>query len=157
MTASFSETLDGVPVTCELEDGAVVGLRFGIGPAKPEPPEEAARLWERVKSELAEYFAGARRTFDLPIRYGGTAFRRLVWRELLKIPYGQTRSYGELASRIGRPTAARAVGMACHDNPICILIPCHRVVSSTGSLTGFAGGLATKERLLRLEGVCLKR
>ncbi len=152
----FSDRFDGVALTCGVEDGAVVRLEFERTEATPNPPEGAARLWERVKRELSEYFAGERRAFDLPLRYSGTEFQRLVWRELSEIPYGETRSYGELAARVGRPKAARAVGMACHVNHICILIPCHRVVSASGSLTGFAGGIDVKEKLLTLEGVRVK-
>lgn len=103
--------------------------------------------------QLDDYFEGRRKAFDLPLDFRGTAFQRSVWRELLAIPYGETRSYGQLAKRLGNPTASRAVGGANGRNPISIVAPCHRVVGTNGSLTGFAGGLAAKARLLALEGV----
>jgi len=105
----------------------------------------------RAAAQLAEYFAGARRDFDVPLAPRGTGFQQRVWRELAKIPYGQTRSYGELARSLGRPTASRAVGAANGRNPISILVPCHRVVAGTGALTGYAGGLAAKRWLLEHE------
>ena len=115
-----------------------------------ETPEGDA-LWVQVKAQLNEYFSGTRREFDLPLAPHGTVFQMLVWEALRAIPYGETRTYGEIARMIGRPKAARAVGMACHNNPIAVIIPCHRVVGSAGSLTGYAGGLPVKERLLALE------
>jgi methylated-DNA-[protein]-cysteine S-methyltransferase len=105
-----------------------------------------------VASQLAEYFKGKRREFSIDISFKkGTEFQRLVWGEMLKIPFGETRTYAEIASKIGRPKAARAVGMACNKNPLCIVVPCHRVVGSSGSLTGYAGGLLKKQWLLTHE------
>ncbi len=104
-----------------------------------------------VADQLAEYFEGARRTFDVPLRTPGTAFQERVWGELRKIPPGETISYGTLARRIGKPNAVRAVGKANGDNRVAILIPCHRVVGADGSLTGYGGGLWRKKRLLELE------
>ena len=104
-----------------------------------------------VIAQLEAYFAGKRRAFDVPLAPEGTPFQREVWSLLLTIPYGETRSYGELASRLGRSEAARAVGAANGRNPIPIIIPCHRVIGADGSLTGFGGGLAIKRRLLELE------
>ena len=105
-----------------------------------------------AKQQLQEYFAGARSTFDVPLALNpGTPFRRRVWRELQRIPYGETISYGELARRIGQPTASRAVGGANHHNPIAIIVPCHRVIGTDGTLVGYGGGLPTKERLLAHE------
>ncbi len=101
--------------------------------------------------QLDEYFAGERRDFDLPLRLDGTEFQLLVLDDLQKIPYGETTSYGDIAKRIGRPKASRAVGAANGRNPIPIVVPCHRVIGSHGDLTGFGGGLDTKEALLRLE------
>ena len=101
--------------------------------------------------QLDEYFDGKRRDFDLPLRLDGTEFQLLVLDELQKIPYGETTSYGDIAKRIGRPKASRAVGAANGRNPIPIVVPCHRVIGSHGDLTGFGGGLDTKEALLRLE------
>jgi methylated-DNA-[protein]-cysteine S-methyltransferase len=101
--------------------------------------------------QLREYFAGKRIEFDLPLAPEGTEFQRNVWRRLQEIPYGETISYGELAKRIGNPKASRAVGAANGQNPIPIVIPCHRVIGANGKLTGFGGGLPTKEALLALE------
>jgi methylated-DNA-[protein]-cysteine S-methyltransferase len=102
--------------------------------------------------QLSEYFAGTRREFDLPLRLDGTPFQTRVWRELLEIPYGETWSYGQLAKRIGNPSASRAVGLANGRNPISILVPCHRVIGADGSLTGYGGGLERKSWLLAHEG-----
>jgi methylated-DNA-[protein]-cysteine S-methyltransferase len=104
-----------------------------------------------VKSQLQEYFAGTRTEFELPLAETGTEFQRAVWAALREIPYGQTRSYGELAARIGRPTAIRAVGLANGKNPISIIVPCHRVIGSSGDLTGYGGGIARKRHLLEFE------
>jgi methylated-DNA-[protein]-cysteine S-methyltransferase len=106
-----------------------------------------------VRAQLGEYLAGRRRDFDLPLDLAGTEFQKLCWQELLRIPFGETRSYGEMARRIGRPTAVRAVGGANHDNPIGVIVPCHRVIGADGSLTGYGGGLDMKRILLELEGV----
>ena len=103
--------------------------------------------------QLSEYFAGTRRQFDLPLRLEGTIFQRRVWRELTEIPYGETWSYGQLATRIGKPGASRAVGLANGRNPISILVPCHRVIGANGSLTGYGGGLVRKQWLLAHEGL----
>jgi methylated-DNA-[protein]-cysteine S-methyltransferase len=105
-----------------------------------------------TERQLAEYFAGRRKVFDLALDFAGTAFQKKVWDALLTIPFGETRTYAQIARQIGHPTAVRAVGAANGRNPISIVTPCHRVIGSSGELTGFAGGLATKERLLRLEG-----
>ncbi|HLX11038.1 MAG TPA: methylated-DNA--[protein]-cysteine S-methyltransferase [Thermoanaerobaculia bacterium] len=105
-----------------------------------------------VRQQLAEYFAGRRRQFTLPLAPHGTAFERGVWEALVAIPYGETRSYAEVAEAIGRPTACRAVGRANGSNPIAVVIPCHRVIGSDGSLTGYGGGLELKRLLLDLEG-----
>jgi methylated-DNA-[protein]-cysteine S-methyltransferase len=109
------------------------------------------RPFATARQQLAEYFAGDRKDFDLPLRLSGTEFQLRVLEELQQIPYGETRSYGDIAARIGRPKAMRAVGAANGRNPIPIIIPCHRVIGSGGSLTGFGGGLETKAELLRLE------
>jgi methylated-DNA-[protein]-cysteine S-methyltransferase len=112
---------------------------------------DSALLCE-TRRQLGEYFSGVRRAFDLPLAPRGTDFQRTVWRALTCIPYGETISYGTLAHRIGLPSAMRAVGAANGRNPLPIVVPCHRVIGSDGSLTGFGGGLATKQFLLRLEG-----
>lgn len=153
MADIFSGDFGILKLTCGIDRGRIVSISFGEGEESEEPAPENALLWDRARRELTEYFGGERREFDLPLSVGGTEFQRLVWGELQKIPYGQTRSYGQIARMIGRPKAARAVGMACHDNPIVVVIPCHRVLGADGSLTGFGGGLAAKERLLELEGV----
>ncbi len=101
--------------------------------------------------QLGEYLSGSRTTFDLPLRLEGTVFQKQVWQELQRIPYGCTRSYGELARAIGRGSASRAVGLANSRNPLSIIVPCHRVIGASGNLTGFAGGLETKAKLLELE------
>src|SRR5262249_60006260 len=102
--------------------------------------------------QLGEYFAGRRKVFDLELDFAGTAFQKSVWQALLTIPFGETRSYAEVARQIGNPAAVRAVGAANGRNPISIVAPCHRVIGSTGKLTGFAGGLDVKARLLAHEG-----
>ncbi|QOR71427.1 methylated-DNA--[protein]-cysteine S-methyltransferase [Ruania alkalisoli] len=104
-----------------------------------------------VVSQLEEYFAGERTTFDVPIRLHGTEFQHQCWEALLTIGYGQTRSYGEIAAAVGEPGAARAVGLANNRNPISIIVPCHRVIGADGSLTGYGGGMAAKRYLLDLE------
>jgi len=103
--------------------------------------------------QLTEYFAGSRREFDLPLHLKGTGFQTRVWHELTEIPYGQTWSYGELARRIDKPSASRAVGLANGRNPISIVVPCHRVIGADGSLTGYGGGLPRKQWLLAHEGL----
>jgi methylated-DNA-[protein]-cysteine S-methyltransferase len=103
--------------------------------------------------QLRQYFAGRRKDFDLPLDLHGTPNQQLVWQALLEIPYGKTLSYGQLAGRIGSPRAARAVGTACGRNPVPVIVPCHRVIGSTGGLHGYGGGLWRKRLLLELEGV----
>jgi methylated-DNA-[protein]-cysteine S-methyltransferase len=115
-------------------------------------PDPAAEPLPAVRRQLEEYLGRRRRAFDLPLAVSGTEFQRLVWRALEEIPYGETRTYGELARTIGRPAAVRAVGHANHDNPIGVVIPCHRVIGADGSLTGYGGGLPMKRFLLELEG-----
>ena len=116
-------------------------------------PEGETPLTVRAAGELEEYFDSRRKSFTVPLSPHGTPFQLAVWQALRDIPYGQTRTYGEIAAAVGRPRAARAVGMANHDNPLLILTPCHRVVGKSGALTGFACGLEVKHRLLELEGV----
>jgi O-6-methylguanine DNA methyltransferase len=103
------------------------------------------------RRQLEQYFAGERREFTIPLDLRGTDFQLACWRELLKIPYGETRSYAEIARAVGQPKAFRAVGTANHDNPVAIIVPCHRVIGSNGKLTGYGGGLELKQRLLDLE------
>ena len=134
----------------EEENGAIVRLLLPGAPAPRIACHETLLLTEG-KRQLLEYLAGKRREFDLPLAPKGTEFYRSVWRALEEIPYGETRSYRDIAQAVGRPKAVRAVGQANHNNPIPIIIPCHRVVGANGSLTGYGGGLDLKERLLRLE------
>ena len=108
-------------------------------------------LIKKSAAQLAEYFAGKRKKFDLPLAPSGTEFQRSVWSALQTIPFGETRSYGDIAAQIGNPKACRAVGMANNRNPIAVIIPCHRVIGSDGSLTGYGGGLDVKQYLLGLE------
>ncbi len=146
------------PLTLVIEDGKLTGLYLDV--AGHEPDE--AVLGEPVSlddepvlraaaSQLAAYFAGDLTSFDLPLNLEGTGFQRTVWAGLQDIPYGETISYGELARRIGQPSASRAVGLANGRNPVSIVVPCHRVVGSDGSLTGYGGGLPRKQYLLALE------
>ena len=116
-----------------------------------EESHAASAFSDRVYEQLQEYLHGARTRFDVPCQLTGTAFQRAVWDELLRIPYGETRTYKDIASALGNSRAARAVGMACHSNPLHIIVPCHRVISVGGSLTGYAGGLGMKAALLKLE------
>ena len=136
------------------DDGVLKLVSFPRGSMAREPDEG----WERndsefdeVRRELGEYFEGKRESFDVPLEADGTDFQRDVLGALQQIPYGETRTYGEIAEHLGKPRASRAVGAANGRNPIPILIPCHRVIGSDGSLTGFGGGIDTKEFLLSLE------
>ena len=139
----------------EEEDDALCGVQLcpdGVPDLEPLPRKVCETpLLQETEEQLNEYFAGARREFDLPLAPKGTAFQKAVWAEMNKIPYGEVRTYGQLAAALGKPKAARAVGGACHCNPIAILQPCHRVVGANGSLTGYAYGLEVKEYLLELE------
>ena len=136
------------PLVIGTEDGAVVSLKLAAEPWFEEPLSASAQA---AAKQLQEYFSGTRTEFDVPLAPKGTPFQQRAWKELCHIPYGQTRTYGEIAAAIGNPGAARAVGMACNRNPIWLLIPCHRVVGSNGMLTGYAGGLSMKQALLDLE------
>jgi len=111
----------------------------------------------RTEIELSEYFAGKRDKFSVPLDMRGTTFQKQVWQALLAIPFGETRTYSNLANRLGNPAATRAVGAANGGNPIAIVVPCHRVIGATGSLTGFAGGLQAKAHLLNLEGANIRK
>jgi methylated-DNA-[protein]-cysteine S-methyltransferase len=126
------------------EPGGAAPPEAGWTPSVRGPVKEAVR-------QLEEYFAGRRTEFDLPLVPQGTGFQMTVWRHLRDIPYGETISYGELARRVGNPKASRAVGSANGSNPLPIVIPCHRVIGSSGKMTGFGGGIPVKEALLALE------
>lgn len=140
------------PLTLAEENGAITKLLF-------EPCEhsgERTALLNEAVRQLEEYFSGRRRGFELPLNPAGTPFQKKVWKALGDIPYGETRSYGEIARAIDIPKAFRAVGMANHSNPVSIIIPCHRVIGSDGSLTGYGGGLDKKIYLLQLEGIDIR-
>jgi methylated-DNA-[protein]-cysteine S-methyltransferase len=131
-------------------DGAICRVFFGegapVGFAVAETP-----LIQKAGAQLAEYFGGKRKAFDLPLALHGTAFQLSVWEALQTIPFGETRCYADIAAMVGNPQASRAVGMANNRNPIAIVVPCHRIIGKSGSLIGYAGGLAIKEYLLGLE------
>ncbi|WP_405527989.1 methylated-DNA--[protein]-cysteine S-methyltransferase [Streptomyces avidinii] len=145
------------PLTLVATDGVLSGL-YMTG-QRHRPAEES--FGERVAAEeapfpevvrqLAAYFAGERTGFDLPLRLEGTDFQRSVWDQLVRIPYGETWSYGELAARLGNPNASRAVGLANGKNPVGIIVPCHRVIGASGGMTGYGGGVDRKVRLLAFE------
>ena len=150
----YYETLIGHIGLAE-EDGYITNIFFGrtVEPEAFELVETA--LLKRAAEQLEAYLEGKRKSFDLPLAPEGTAFEKAVWEALQGIPYGETRTYGEIAAQIGRPTASRAVGRANNRNPISIVIPCHRVLGADGSLVGYAGGLELKLRLMALEGIAL--
>ena len=137
------------PLTVRAENGTITGVWMEDDDL-PEHIDETPPL-DEARRQLDAYFAGELREFDLPLAPAGSEFQLGVWRELAKIPYGETISYGELATRVGDPTKARAVGAANGRNPLPVVVPCHRVIGADGSLTGFGGGLDRKRRLLELE------
>jgi methylated-DNA-[protein]-cysteine S-methyltransferase len=136
------------------EEGALRQVWFVEGRRRKAPRrdwKQDERPFAEVMRQLQAYFAGELREFDVPLVMEGTEFQLSVWNELRRIPYGETRTYGELAEMIGKPKAVRAVGLANGQNPIPIIVPCHRVIGSNGSLTGFGGGIENKKKLLELE------
>ncbi len=142
------------PLTLVAEDGVLCGLY--MTDQRHRPPEETFGTPEdtpfaETREQLDAYFTGDLTDFTVPLRLDGTPFQRTVWSHLRAIPYGETRAYGQLATALGTPTASRAVGLANGRNPIGIIVPCHRVIGSTGSLTGYGGGLDRKQRLLDFE------
>jgi methylated-DNA-[protein]-cysteine S-methyltransferase len=149
------------PLGLVARDGNLAGIHFGADPASfpfqvertwGKPGIEAPAAFEAVKSQLEEYFAGKRLVFRLPLDLEqGTGFQRRVWHALLEIPYGRTLSYKDVAHAIGQPSAVRAVGSANGANPLPIVVPCHRVISSDGTMGGYGGGLDVKQKLLALE------
>lgn len=139
------------------EDGkGICNVFFPEKPPAGDLQERSTPLLEQAARQLREYFSGERRSFELPLSLEGTPFQRRVWQALRQIPYGQSRSYGEIAAATGSPRASRAVGMANNRNPVMILVPCHRVLGRDGSLVGYAGGLEIKKKLLELEGIAYK-
>jgi methylated-DNA-[protein]-cysteine S-methyltransferase len=151
-THTLDSPIGELTLVCDGE--ALAGLYMTEHRHRPDLPpvtgEEDAVL-AAARAQLAEYFAGERREFDLPLHPAGTPFQQQVWAALREIPYGETAGYGELAARLGRPGAARAVGLANGRNPISIVVPCHRVIGAAGALTGYGGGLDRKRYLLELE------
>ncbi|MFJ9737598.1 methylated-DNA--[protein]-cysteine S-methyltransferase [Streptomyces sp. NPDC101166] len=142
------------PLTLVADDGVLCGLYMTEQRHRPAQDSFGARddrLFAEAEDQLEAYFTGELKAFTLPLRLDGTPFQRTVWAELQKIPYGETRTYGDLAHALGAPTASRAVGLANGKNPIGIIVPCHRVVGADGSLTGYGGGLDRKRRLLTFE------
>jgi methylated-DNA-[protein]-cysteine S-methyltransferase len=135
-------------IIVEAEDNHIVKVSFSHTNAGNM---EETPLIKNAYAQIAEYLNGQRKVFDLPLRFLGTKFQNTVWRALLKIPYGETRSYKEISKTIGEKQTYRAVGAACKQNPICIIIPCHRVIGTNGNLTGYAGGINIKETLLQIE------
>lgn len=136
----FNQTIE-----VELDEIGIVGMSFtNVQDIEFDESND-------IQKQLTEYEKGIRKSFELPLHLKGTEFQKQVWNALLEIPYGETRSYQEIAIRIGKPKALRAVGGACNRNPIGIIVPCHRVIGKNGSLTGYAGGLSYKELLLNHE------
>jgi methylated-DNA-[protein]-cysteine S-methyltransferase len=142
------------------EEGALLGLRFRDGRRSASLEEELKRegftlsrddRTAAAREQLVEYFAGERRSFDLPVARRGSTFQEAVWEELSRIPFGETRTYGQVAQAIGRPGEAVEVGSSCAANPVLLVVPCHRVVGADGSLKGYAGGVPLKARLLAFE------
>lgn len=133
--------------------GVIVRVTFGreMGGLPPDFEMVETPLLKLAAVEILEYLAGKRKKFDVPLAPEGTPFQKSVWTALQTIPYGETATYGEIAAKVGNPKAARAIGRANHDNPIAILIPCHRVVGANGKLTGYAAGLEIKKALLEIE------
>ena len=148
------------PLTLTASDGALIGLTMEnqrhVRPASPDWRRDDA-WFAAVAEQLDAYFAGDLTEFDLPMRLAGTQFQRRVWQGLCTIPYGQTLSYGALATRVGSPGGSRAVGLANGRNPIAVIVPCHRVIGANGSLTGYGGGLERKIALLELERITLSK
>ena len=133
------------------EDGSITLVGFLASEPPPEASDPQTPLLQETVKQLREYFDGKRRRFDLPLKLRGTPFQLAVWDALCRIPYGETRSYSEIAAAVGSARACRAVGMANNRNPISIIVPCHRVIGKDRSLTGYGGGLDRKEFLLSLE------
>jgi methylated-DNA-[protein]-cysteine S-methyltransferase len=137
------------PLRLRAEDDALVAVEFDAAP--PDAGDPRAPLLAEAARQLRQYFAGERRDFDLPLRPAGTDFQRAVWSALRRVPYAETQSYADIARALGRPSATRAVGAANGQNPVAIIIPCHRVIGADGRLTGYGGGLPRKQWLLAHE------
>lgn len=149
-----------IDIACDIgtvriveEDGNIISVHTmrEITDVQEDMKQEETSLLAEARRQLGEYFIGERKVFNLPLQPKGTPFQLLVWEQLKQIPYGETRSYGQIAAAIGNPKASRAVGGANNKNPIGILIPCHRVIGASGKLVGYAGGLDVKAKLLEIE------
>lgn len=158
MTTQFTETTSPLgTLRLTAEGGKLKGVHFRGQKHEPKPQPDWQRaddepVLAQAREQLAEYFAGRRKRFELPLAPEGTPFQRAVWQALLAVPFGATSTYGAIAHAVGRPTAARAIGAAIGANPIGIVVPCHRIIGRDGTLTGYAGGIERKSRLLALEG-----
>ena len=144
--------VDGLNLRLVASDCGIRAIEFTPAKLAEGHRQDANAFLREAASQLHAYFAGDLRRFELPLDMHGTEFQKRVWRELEKIPYGETRSYAQVAAAIGTPNAVRAVGAANGSNPVAIVVPCHRVIGSGGRLTGYGGGLPLKKRLLELEG-----
>ncbi|WP_394138709.1 methylated-DNA--[protein]-cysteine S-methyltransferase [Vibrio chagasii] len=143
-------------VTLQANEQGLLGVWFETHTTKPEDlgtQEDSFPIFQSVKEQLGRYFAGEAVQFDVPIAATGTPFQQSVWHALTTIPYGETWSYAQLADAIGNPKAVRAVGLANGKNPVSVIVPCHRVIGKNGKLTGYAGGIERKQRLLAIEGI----
>ena len=152
MTTTYARTIDSPvgPLLLTSDGSSLTRLLFDV-PPQADWVDEPCDLLDEAERQLREYFAGERTAFDLPLEPAGTTFQLATWMQLRDIPYAETISYGQLALRVGNPNASRAVGLANGRNPISIVVPCHRVIGSDGSLTGYGGGLDRKKLLLDLE------
>ena len=146
MTHTFNSPIGAVRLV--EEGGSIIRIELTDAAAPSSAPTPLLR---EAEHQITAFFRGERRQLDFPIRMVGTPFQQRVWQALQQIPYGTTRTYGEIATAIGSPRASRAVGMACNKNPLLLIVPCHRVVGLNGHLTGFAYGTEAKQRLLELE------
>jgi methylated-DNA-[protein]-cysteine S-methyltransferase len=157
-TSNYSSPIGNLPLVAH-ENALIAVLWENDSPNRVNLPaqliEQETRILTETKKQLDAYFEGKRKIFDLPIQTEGTDFQVKIWKALTEIPFGQTRTYGQLAKEINQTSASRAVGAANGRNPISIIIPCHRVIGTNGKLTGFAGGLEAKQYLLKLEGSLL--
>lgn len=152
-TQTFSKAIHapiGILILKE-RDGAICAIDLARESDDRPADSAATPVLEQAAREIAEYFAGKRTAFTFPMRAQGTPFQTAVWDALLHIPFGEKKTYGQIAAEVDNPKGSRAVGMACNKNPIMIAVPCHRVVGAGGALTGYAGGLSVKEKLLKLE------
>ena len=170
MATAYLDTIDAAPGPFTFavdEEGALLRLQFLDGRYERTVEEEMVRagftcstdlgISAQARSELLEYCAGTRRIFDVPLVLSGTEWQNTVWRELTRVPFGETRTYGQIAAQLGRPAAARAMGRANATNPLPLVVPCHRIIGADGSLTGYGGGLHLKVRLLAHEGIVLNK